>query len=573
MGGGKATFKLIAAQRSEHDWTGVPNEELIPAPDDAPYANGVLVMVELTSNRQVKRHQEAGRPLVSVLQNFSGMNKKFKSQGEEIEQWKESLTYQSQALSRREMEIETRREQIEQAEADLESVRAQQQEIEEQKAAVDQLQADLARKNAELKGAWAHLNGEIQQFEERKEEFQAEHHRGGSLSDEQTAQINSALADLGQPDSIASTVAGKVTNAFELMTGHQADLDKERQHLEQRQAELTAAQAELDAQTQNLLAMKQSLVEAELKLHNTQVHLQQQQSLLVTKQEHNHLLTEQLKNQTELHQQVYELLSATDKVRLSKKVDVASLEAMAEEELQALVTKLEKDLEKMIQFVNDQEEELKLQQDEIDALKGKLTEVNDYDRLQLETEIEEANDRHVMLARTLVGQRRNLLERQEVLSQHQAVLLRRQGLAADEEGTGTELEPVLDEIDKLRALLDEQIQQLEAEIAQIQSELDTLKQTRQQQQQATDKQRQKIADADLACRAQYQVVGELQGQVMLYESMLSIMEGHIGGFEQVLEEVSIAVGQWQEAKAEQQRKITLAQQMIETLSSPEPALV
>ena len=166
MGSGKAEFKLLAAQRSEHDWSSVPGEELIAAPDDAPYAGGVLVLIELTNSRQVKRHQEAGRTLVSVLQNFSSLSKKFKSQGEEIEQWKESLTYQSQALNRREMEIESRQDQIEQAEADLEKLEVQRQEIETQKSEVEQLQEELNRKNTEFEGAWAHLYGEIQRFEE-----------------------------------------------------------------------------------------------------------------------------------------------------------------------------------------------------------------------------------------------------------------------------------------------------------------------------------------------------------------------------------------------------------------------
>ena len=62
----------------------------------------------------------------------------------------------------------------------------------------------------------------------------------------------------------------------------------------------------------------------------------------------------QLKHQTDLHQQVYELLNATDKVRLSKKVDVAALEAMAEGDLQSLVSNLEQYLDKMVRFVNDQ---------------------------------------------------------------------------------------------------------------------------------------------------------------------------------------------------------------------------
>lgn len=573
MGGGKADFKLLAAQRSEHDWSSVPNEELIPAPDDAPYASGVLVMLELTNNRQVKRHQEAGRTLVSVLQNFSGLSKKFKSQGEEIEQWKESLTYQSQELNRREIEIETRQEQLEQAEANLEKIDSQQQAVESQKAEVDQLQEELARKNAELEGAWAHLNGEIQQFEERKEEFQADYQNksASGLSSEQAAQIKSALTELGQSDSGASAVASEMTGAFEAMSEYRSTIDEQQQHLSQKQEELTTAQSALSAQTSELLAAKQALVEAESKLHSTQVNLQQQQSLLSAKQDHNQLLTDQLKNQTKLHQRVYELLNAADKVRLSKKVDVASLEAMTEEDLQGLVSNLEKDLEKMVQFVNDQEEELKLQQDDIDQLKSKLSEVNDYDRLQLETEIAEEKDRHVMLNRTLVGQRRNLLEREEVLSQHRAVLLRRQGLAADGTGAAAELEPVLDEIDELRAGLSEQIQQVEAESALVQSELDALKQTRQQQQQSVNEQRQVVAEAEAACGVQYQTLGELKGQVMLCESLLPTIEERLGGFSHKLEAISAVVGHWQETEAQQQQAITIAQQVVETLSAPEPA--
>ena len=51
--------------------------------------------------------------------------------------------------------------------------------------------------------------------------------------------------------------------------------------------------------------------------------------------------------------------------------------------------KLKKDLDKMSQFVHDQEEELKLKQEDIDALQEKIEGANEYDRLQLETEIAE----------------------------------------------------------------------------------------------------------------------------------------------------------------------------------------
>ena len=561
IGSGKAEFKLLACQRSEHDWSAVPGDEVIAAPDDAPYGADTLVMIELNNSRQVQRHQEAGRTLVGILQNFSSLSKKSKAQSEEIEQWKESLTYQSQALNRREMEIEARQEQIEQAEADLEQV-------ENQRVEVEQQREELACKNSELEGAWAHLNGEIQRFEERQETAK------GGLSDGQAEQIRAMLARLGE-ESVSAMVAGdELTVAFELIAHYRAEVAENQQVLEQKRAEVGTGQETLVGQRTALNEARKSLSEAETVLCTTQSALQQQQALLGAKQAQNQLLTEQLKNQSTLHQQVYKLLNATDKVRLSKKVDVTALEAMSEDNLRALVSKLEQDLDKMSRFVNDQEEELRLQQEEIDQLQAKIETASEYERLQIETEIAEEKDRHVMLNRTLVGQRRNLLEREEVLSQHQAVLLRRQGLAS--EGTGAaaaELEPVLDEIDKLRANLEEQIQQVEAEGAEIEHVIESLKQNRQQQQETVESQRQELTSHEEGCITQQQAIGEIQGQVVLYESLLPAMSERLETFHQKLEAVLGVVDQLQAAEAQQQTAIAEVQEVINALGMAEPALV
>ncbi len=567
IGSGKAEFKLLACQRAEHDWSAVPGDEVIPAPDDATYGADTLVMIELNSNRQVQRHQEAGRTLVGILQNFSSLSKKSKAQGDEIEQWKESLTYQSQALNRREMEIESRQEQIEQAESDLEKVEAQRKEVEKQKNEVEKLQEELTRKNAELEGAWAHLNGELQRFEERQAEAK------GGLSDEQTHELRTAVAQLGEATITAEVASQELTTAFELVAQYQAKLTENQQILDQKRTEVSSGQEAWNAQVADCEQTKQSLLEAETLLCTTQGNLQQQQALLVAKQEQNQLLTDQLKNQTDLHQQLYELLNAADKVKLSKKVDVTALEAMSEGDLQELVSTLEQDLDKMSRFVNDQEEELRLQQEDIDALQAKMETVSEYDRLQLETEIAEEKDRHVMLNRTLVGQRRNLLEREEVLTQHRAVLLRRQGLAAEGTGAGAaELEPILDEIDKLRAKLGSQIQQVEADSAQIQTEIDTLKQTRQQQQESVDAYKQAVGDSEAACTNKKQTIYEVQGQVTLYESLLPEISKQLEDFQQKLEALSADMGQIQETASKQQQALAQAQQVVHTLSA-EPALV
>ncbi len=562
IGSGKAEFKLLACQRSEQDWSGVPGDEVIAAPDDATYGAGALVMIELNSSRQVQRHQEAGRALVGILQNFSNLSKKSKAQSEEIEQWKESLTYQSQALSRREIEIESRQEQIEQAEADLEKIEAQRQAVETQQGEVEKLQAELSRNNAELAGAWAHLKGEIQRFEEQQSESRS------GLSDEQAGQLRGALAQLSETEITAVAAAGELTTAFELIAQYQAEMAENQQVLAQKHSEMAAGQTALLAQTGALTEAKRSLTETETALFTTQVSLQQQQVWVSAKQTQNQLLTEQLEHQSELHQQLYKLLNASDKVRLSKKVDVAALEAMSVDDLQALVAKLEQDLNKMSRFVQDQEEELRLQQEDIDTLQASMGNASEYDRLRLETELADEHDRHVMLNRTLVGQRRNLLEREEVLSQHQAVLLRRQGLATEGSGAAAdELEPVLDEIDELRARLGEQIQQVESESATLQTEIEALKQTRQQQQETIEAQRQAVSDCEASYLAQQQLVSTAQGQVTLYESLLPSVDRWLAAAHQKLETIASVVNQLQAAEAQQQGAIAEAQRVVRALEA------
>ena len=71
-----------------------PETKRLALPMTPPTVPEPLVMVELTNNRQIQRHYEAGRSLVNILQTFSNLSKKSKTQEEEIEQWKQSLTFQ-----------------------------------------------------------------------------------------------------------------------------------------------------------------------------------------------------------------------------------------------------------------------------------------------------------------------------------------------------------------------------------------------------------------------------------------------------------------------------------------------
>ena len=521
-------------------------------------------MVELSNNRQIQRHYDAGRPLVGILQNFSNQAKKSKAQEEEIEQWKQSLTFQSQELNRRELELETRQEQVEQAEADLEQLESQRQEIETSQQELDQLRQELERKNQDLEGAWAQLNGEIRRFEER----QADSAQNAGLDEAQMRQIQEALERLTSAVTPTESVREQLNLAFEIADQQQTEISEYQQSLETEQQTLEEQQEQLQQARETLKQRWQSWHDSEAALNARRSELKFQQQLLAFKQANAQELSQQLQAQSHLYQQVYELLNTSDKVRLSNKVDVAALESMPVDELQTLVTDLEKDLEKVSRFVSDQEEELHLQQQAIEEVKQKIEQANEFDRLQLETDLADEQDRYQMLNETLVGQRRNLLEREEVLSQHQAVLRRRQGLAAEESSVDVvDLEPVLKQIDGLRQQTSEDLQKVEAEVKDIQGAVDALKQEIEQKSAEQSAAQAELRQEDAKLHEQQSEVGTVRGRTQLLAELMPPRQEGITGLKQKLEDTAESLSQFQEASDYQLQAIAEMKQLVSSLST------
>ncbi|MEM9120367.1 MAG: pilus motility taxis protein HmpF [Cyanobacteria bacterium P01_F01_bin.56] len=563
IGSGKADFKLLACQRGD-TWTGVPGDEVIAAPDDAGYNAGALVMVELTNNRQIKRHYDAGRPLVGILQNFSNQSKKSKSQEEEIEQWKQSLTFQSQELNRRELELETRQEQVEEAEADLEKLEAQRQEIETAQQELDGLKEELDRKHGELQGAWDHLNGEIRRFEERQEDAS----QNAGLDEAQSRQLQDALERLTNAVTPTEGMREQLNLAYDLVNQQQELLSERQQSLEEQQQQLEDHRNQLQQEVETLAGHWQGWHEAETGLNARRADLKVQQQVLVGKQSNVQALSQQLQAQSNLYQRVYELLNTSDKVRLSDKVDVAALDALPIDELEKVVTDLEKDLGKVSRFVNDQEEELKLEQQAIDELKQRMEQVSEFDRLQLETELAEEQDRYQMLNETLVGQRRNLLEREEVLSQHQAVLRRRQGLATEETPVSVvDLEPVLKQIDIQRQQTSDKLQQGEIEIKEMQAQLEAMKKEVEQKSNELAAGREDLKNQDLQLRDKQVEIGAMEGRLHLLAELLSPLQEKNDGMRQTLDDTSESLSKVQEASDYQLQAIAEVKQLVSTLAA------
>jgi len=119
---GKAGLLLLAHQRSENAWTLASEEEIVPSAEAANFSEGVFVLVDLTSNRQIVSVKDAKAWILEIIQSFlvTGITPAFLQQEtERAEQWRQSLTLQSQELDRRALELEARREQIQALEESL----------------------------------------------------------------------------------------------------------------------------------------------------------------------------------------------------------------------------------------------------------------------------------------------------------------------------------------------------------------------------------------------------------------------------------------------------------------------
>lgn len=559
FGGSKAEFKLLACQRAEHSWSAV-GDEIISAPDDVPYNSGALVLVELSGSRNVQRYTEAGKQLVSILQNFSRLQEKFKTQEEEIEQWKQSLTYQSQELNRREMEMEARQEQIQNVEADFEKLGEERQEVETLRHEVTQLQEEFNRKKQDLEGAWAQLNGEKRRFEEQQGEVQ----QAVGLDFEQANTIRQLLDQIAGQIAANLPIKETVEQVEQVIQQQQEAMDRYWQELEQQRQAAQQLQADIDQgpgepDWEQWHEANESWLNAQSRLSSERGSLDSKKAILVT-------LTANVQKQEGLQEILSQLETGDDPG--DDKVDVASLEQMPLDQLQAVVQDLRQDLEKNARFVSSQEEELTLQQQDIDAIKQKIDGASEYDRLQLEAELSDEQESYRMLNETLVGQRRNVQDREAILRRHETVLARRQGLPLPGKMNGAvDLAPALSQVEEIQVQLTSEVHSLQQQVEELEHSIATQEGDLQQQADDVQQQRQALAQQEKNLHEQKIAASELWGKVNASQEMLQLVQETLNGLRDKLAEVGDLANQAQTISEQQAQSVTELQNAVHALTA------
>ncbi|MCC5648961.1 pilus motility taxis protein HmpF [Nostoc sp. XA013] len=563
-GGAKTELKLLACQRTDQNWNPV-SEEVIAAEDASKLNDGALVLVELNPNRQVQRIQEAGRPLVNILQNFSRQLEKFKLKEDEIDQWKQSLTFQAQELNRREMDMEVRSEQLQQLEDELQQLEEQKQEVDTSRQEIERLQTEVERNRLELEGAWEHLRGEQRRLEEHLADFQQ-----GTVLDEEQSRVMSELLDrLSSRVAPTEIVREQLHLAFELVEKQQATLTPHWQKLQEQKTAIAQQQEEVELLSQTYSDRQNALQQAQNSLVQQTAQLQINTADLTSKQEYARSIKEQLRNAEELYQQIHSLAATSGGVVLGQQADVKALDKMPLEELQKIVQELQHKLEIDASFVHDQEQELKYKQEAIEELQNKLSQASDHDHINLELELTDEKDLYQMLNSSLVGQRRNMLQHQKFLKQHQAVLLRRQGhtVAEEEEGNKVNLEPILLQIETQRQQYSQEIQKLEREIDQIRAGIELNQGMIDNQTHDLDEKRQELKAIEENLLSLRRTTAECCGRVNLYQEALQPIQDSLDGLRQKLQGIGESLDQFQEIGDSQAQAIAQLRHTLQSLMS------
>jgi hypothetical protein len=510
MGGSKTELKLLAFQHNDQTWSTVPNEEILTYDDTNIMGEGTLLLVNMGSNRQIQGSPElAGGEIVRQLQKMSRLMERGKDEQEKIEQWKQSLTYQSEILNRQKMELDARQEQIEQMEAEFEYLARQREELDTLKRQLDEQQSRAGESVGQV-------------------DFSS------SLSPSQALFLESLVDRLGSsPDRIPDPLARSLEATQEqqgLLENHWRSLEERRQEIASRQEESDRLSSLLEQRSRELQANGEAIETARRQL-------QVKEAILTGKLELLTRLNLILQMDEEAREMVIRL-SRGEEVEFEGKVDGEALARLPLEELEAIVQNLQEDLERVVSFVNDQEEELKLQYQTVEELGLKLTGTGDSDRSHLEEELAEERERKGMLEETLIGQRRNLRDRQIVLLQHLQILLPRQGISPTENERRLQLEPVLILLAERHGNALEERQRLESEIVRLQSELQGLQEMIDRQWSEQEWRSRELQEQELQCRSLHLELTRLQARVQLYESLLQPVQDRLDIIRNNLEEFS-----------------------------------
>ncbi len=543
ISGTKTVLTLLACQQNDNRWSLVPGEETITTEEVGDQiGEGAIVTVNLGANRQLQGQVElAGSKIANWLQTFSRQLEKSKEQEEEIEQWKQSLTYQAQELTRRQNELEETEQQLAEKEEELNQV-------EEQKQELEQLREQYERDRAELEGAWEQLRGEQQRLEQQQQELEGKQ----GLNTEQKQSLQTLVEQVETAINSAGNTLEPIHSVQQLVNERTETLQGERNTLEQQRQQAQEKQQEAEQLSEQLKTLRQQLRTQQEELLETQNQVATAQSQLEMKQQVALYIGMQLQKQSELRDVVSRLVINSPQLKIQQVVDTETLENMPIEELEEEFNKMQQSLDDAVSFVKDQEEELDYQLQSVRDLEEQLNQASESEKDNIQNELSEEQDRFRFLEKTLVGQRRNLMAREDIFKQYQRILKRRKGEAESEaEMDRVDLSPVFNKIDHQRDYSEDEFHQVNNEIEDLKRQIEELQNTVEKQREEVEKRQEEVQEAETNWKATQELATNLSTRVEVIDENLTQREQTL---QQIRDQLNGVTSSLETLNSEEQRQ-------------------
>ncbi|WP_448526861.1 pilus motility taxis protein HmpF [Parathermosynechococcus lividus] len=518
--GTKSELKLLMREQSGYWHPVSQNEDTIPFDNSRDYGNGVLVFVEMAANRQIQHVDEASRRLTGILHGFTRMRERFQSQEEEIEGWKQSLSYQAEALNQREAEFEIRREELQELEEQIAN-------YEQQLADLNKLRSELGREEERIQAerqALENLRHQVHQEQQRWEQLKSSH--GVGLSPDQIRQVDAILQQLS--DSLNSSSTNQVNDCLQVLEQQQALLTQYWQQLEQIDQEVAQRQAALEQQLHAFRDQEQAWHAAQEQFWQDSRAIALQEELCRYKQSVLEKERQLLAQQEDMLQQMRQAMVSD----LTEAVDVNALMKMAIEDLEKEVANRGNDLKRASAFVNDQEEELKMALESLMELEQKAKDASDFDRLQLAGEVEDERQRCNLLNQALEGQRQHIREKEAAYKIYLQVLEARRDPASQQ---GISLIPILSELEKQFHEYGVAVNQLAEELQHAYTDLESLRHDIEERRKRQQQQRDQLTQQEQTLIEEQRLIAAKRGQADLLREFLQPVQDRLNQLRQVLE--------------------------------------
>ncbi len=535
IGFGRPSLVLLAKQQPQDNWQPV-NEEPIQLDnrvDVSRLRDGCLVLAEIGGNRSVQRINEAAKQLVTYLQNFSRLQDKARSQEEEIETWKQSLTFQSQELNRREMEIESQEEELQRLYEKYQGVEEEKRSLEAKREEITSLESHIAEQQrlvGEQREALAHQQEELQQ---RLQEAQ-----GSRLGEVEAAQLHTLLGQLQQDLQSGIDPQPYLTPVQEELQQRQQALEQSLAHVGQDRQQVEQQQAELDQALQAWQRRRGEWFQARSTLENLRAEVRSQEISCQIRQDQLQRLSAQLQLQDQIHQKAFGLVGEYDFITATgmESKGQSHEPEMSIEELQESVNHLRREYEQRSGQVNQQLAELDQNRQTLDELKEKLASASPDDQFDIEMDIDYYQSACSALEETILPQQENLQREYEELVRQEARLKARLGDDTEEVSLlpTVDIGPLLSQLDDQKQLQQDEKQRLEAQVQQMLDSLRPQQETLNQQQKDIDQRWEQLEqeEQDLRARirdlaAQTRALDIRQELLTQEQSYLESLGGHL----------------------------------------------